>query len=96
VLVGAIVATLALRFLSGTAHAPDQGVAPVTSPAATLPAQAKDAAPRVVSYRVQPGDSLWRIAAALTGDGRNWTSLWPATDAARPLAVGTVLEVPIR
>ncbi len=104
VLVGAIVATVALRFLSGTAHAPDESVAPVLTVPASVPstapavpaARAVDASPRVVSYRVQPGDSLWRIAAALTGDGGNWTTLWPATDAAKPLAVGTVLEVPIR
>lgn len=108
-LAGAIVALVALRFLTGTAHAPDESTAslrtvpasvpataPATSPPTTVPASARDAPPRVVSYRVQPGDSLWRIAAALTGDGRNWTSLWPATDATRPLVVGTVLEVPIR
>jgi hypothetical protein len=47
------------------------------------------------TYRVQRGDSLWRIAAAFTGDGRNWTVLWPARDPAQPLVVGTVLDVPL-
>jgi nucleoid-associated protein YgaU len=103
---------VALRFLTDTAHAPDESAAPaslasvplsvppLTAPVAPTPAavptRTTDTPPRVVSYRVQPGDSLWRVAAALTGDGRNWKTLWPATDAARPLAVGTVLEVPIR
>ena len=111
-LAGAIVASVALRFLTGTAHAPEESAGPasraslpqaaapsrepVPLPPTTVPTPAPRTAPRAVSYRVQPGDSLWRIAAAFTGDGRNWTSLWPATDAARPLVVGTVLEVPIR
>jgi nucleoid-associated protein YgaU len=103
-LVGAIVASVALRVLTGTAHAPEESrppaVAPsqepVAPPPTSVPAPAAHTAPRVVSYRVQPGDSLWRIAAALTGDGGNWRTLWPQTDAARPLVVGTMLEVPIR
>jgi nucleoid-associated protein YgaU len=45
-----------------------------------------------LSYRVQRGDSLWRIAAALTGDGRNWRTLWPERDPSAPLVVGTVLD----
>jgi nucleoid-associated protein YgaU len=28
-----------------------------------------------VRYVVQPGDSLWRIAAALKGDARRWPEL---------------------
>jgi hypothetical protein len=35
------------------------------------------ASPRRVTYRAQRGDSLWRIAAAVTGDGRRWRELWP-------------------
>jgi nucleoid-associated protein YgaU len=31
--------------------------------------------PRTVRYVVQPGDSLWRIAAALKGDARRWPEL---------------------
>lgn len=46
-------------------------------------------------YRVQRGDSLWRIAAALTGDGRNWRTLWPERDPSEPLVVGTVIEAPL-
>jgi LysM repeat protein len=67
-------------------------VAPSPGPAPVAEAVAP---PAVVVYHVQPGDSLWRIAAALTGDGRNWKALWPTTDPARPLAVGSVLEAPV-
>jgi nucleoid-associated protein YgaU len=99
-LLGALVAAVAQRIMTGTAHAPvattpSASVATAPAPVATaLPASA--VAPALVAYRVQPGDSLWRIAAALTGDGRNWRTLWPALDPQRPLAVGTVLEAPIR
>ena len=31
--------------------------------------------PRTLRYVVQPGDSLWRIAAALKGDARRWPEL---------------------
>lgn len=105
-LVGPLAAVTALRVMTGTAHAPGASVPPVSvagppSPSAVAAPPsglAADASPppRVVAYRVQAGDSLWRIAAALTGDGRNWKTLWPAMDPARPLAVGTVLQVPIR
>jgi nucleoid-associated protein YgaU len=51
---------------------------------------------RHVSYRVQRGDSLWRIAASLTGDGRRWRELWPQLDAAAGrITPGTVLEVDV-
>lgn len=67
---------------------------PVGRPSPAVPSA--PTAPSVLVYRVQPGDTLWRIAAALGGDGRNWRSLWPARDGTHPLAVGTVLEVPAR
>lgn len=49
---------------------------PGVQDASTLPHHVSLEGP-VVFYRVQPGDSLWRIAAALTGNGSAWTSLFP-------------------
>lgn len=60
------------------------------SPVLSTPSAARQP---VVAYRVQRGDSLWRIAAAFTGDGRNWRKLWPDGDRRR-LLPGAVVEVP--
>jgi hypothetical protein len=50
----------------------------------------------LVLYTVQPGDSLWRIAAALTGDGRNWQDLWPSYEGRETrLPLGAQLEIPL-
>ena len=46
---------------------------PVT-PSKSVP-PAAPAPRRTVRYVVQPGDSLWRIAAALKGDARRWPEL---------------------
>ncbi len=51
------------------------------------------ASPAVVRYRVQRGDSLWRVAAAVTGDGRRWKDLWPDRASATPLRAGEVLVI---
>jgi LysM repeat protein len=40
--------------------------------------------PRTVRYVVQPGDSLWRIAAALKGDPRRWPELIGERDGLDP------------
>ena len=51
---------------------------PVAPPPASLteaPAAPKVRPTRTVRYVVQPGDSLWRIAAALKGDARRWPEL---------------------
>ena len=104
-LLGPLAAATALRVMTGTAHAPVATIAPVPPPSTSAPAPTpvpvaetgpSTPQPAVVRYRVQPGDSLWRVAAALTGDGRNWKTLWPSRPPEHPLAVGTMLEVPIR
>lgn len=46
-----------------------------------------------IQYVVQPGDSLWRIAAALTGRGANWQMLWPHATSEDRIIVGQVLIV---
>jgi hypothetical protein len=49
-----------------------------------------------VTYRVQRGDSLWRIASALTGDGRRWHELWPEHAGGEGrIAAGTLLHVDV-
>jgi hypothetical protein len=48
----------------------------------------------VLTYRVQRGDSLWRIASAITGDGRRWRELWPEHQGGEGrIAAGTVLRL---
>jgi hypothetical protein len=49
------------------------------------------ASPSPLRYTVQRGDSPWRIAVALTGDGRRWRELW--ADPAPMLQPGMVLEL---
>ena len=98
----AVAAALAVGFVSFHATKVERPVSVVeapTAPVATLPTPAPDpppsrAASQVVHYRVQRGDSLWRIAASLTGDGSKWKELWPErADADAPIVVGTVLDV---
>lgn len=46
---------------------------------------------------VQPGDSLWRIASDLFGDGRLWTALWHSNPGIRNpnlIYAGQTLRVP--
>jgi nucleoid-associated protein YgaU len=81
-------------------------VAVAARPAAAAPARRPVEGPRaapspaaapervMVRYRVQRGDSLWRIARSLTGEGGRWRELWPqharGDGRIRP---GTLLEV---
>jgi hypothetical protein len=73
-------------------------LAPTAAVAPAAPSDApRESPPARISYRVQRGDSLWRIAASLTGDGRRWRELWPQHEAAAGrIAPGTVLEVDLR
>ena len=72
------------------ALAPTETIA-LPAPEPSPPAETR---PATFSYRVQRGDSLWRIAKSLTGDGRRWRELWPQHEAgAGRIAPGTVLEV---
>ena len=83
-------------FWLGPGHAEEVAAPPSTAaPAPPVPAPAPSAArTQVIRYRVQRGDSLWRIAASLAGDGRRWRELFPEqANAAAPIAVGSVLEV---
>ena len=49
--------------------------APVPSSPAESAGSPRQRAAASVRYVVQPGDSLWRIAAALKGDARRWPEL---------------------
>jgi hypothetical protein len=71
--------------------APPRPVVAVEGPTPPSPAESR---PPSVRYTVQSGDSAWRIAAALTGQGRRWRELWP--DSPPRLVPGMVLDVPVR
>jgi nucleoid-associated protein YgaU len=66
---------------------------PAPSTRAAPATRTEPGAPRLVTYRVQRGDSLWRIAAALTGDGDRWRALFPSHDPSRPLRPGATLSI---
>lgn len=100
--IAALVGAAAARLWTGAVLVDSPSVSVSTSTTATDVPRLSETAPSAtaaavsparLSYRVQPGDSLWRVAAALTGDGRNWRTLWPERDPSEPLEVGTVLEV---
>ena len=77
------------------APASSPGITASASPHARVPAEAPPTnAPRgSVTYRAQRGDSLWRVAAAVTGDGRRWRELWPDRPSGR-LVRNEVLLIP--
>lgn len=102
------VASLLLGFTLArvpSAAGPDAPVPPTRSapappqvivPPQIMPPAEPPTPSRIIVYRVQRGDTLWRISAALTGDGRNWTRLWPGrTTRPATLRAGTTLRVPV-
>jgi len=80
------------------APAPDPTPAPEPAPA---PAPAPAAAPEAVRHQVQPGDSLWAIAAHFYGDGHFWPTIYQAnasTIGPDPdmLRIGSWLDIPAK
>lgn len=79
-------------------HARLRPVAPAQPTAASPAAPPLGAGAGVpgVCYTVQPGDSAWRIASALLGDGRRWreVSQQPLLKSGQTLAVGPVAGSP--
>ena len=91
-----------LSLAAGAGASPPASHASVTGPPATSsgPARSRDGAcdgPRVPAptYTVQPGDTLWRIADDLLGDGADWTSL-AALNLGRDVATGVRFVDPDR
>jgi hypothetical protein len=93
----AVSAALGVGFFSFHASSVERPVSIVidpTPPPTPAPTPPPPPASRMVHYRVQRGDSLWRIAASLTGDGSKWKDLWPErSDGDAAIAVGSVVEV---
>lgn len=89
-----------LRQTGSSAGAPTE-IVPSAEPRATAPAglqaaQETRSGRTIVQYTVQPGDSLWRVAAALTDEGENWRVLWPEYEGRETqLRVGTRLLIPV-
>jgi nucleoid-associated protein YgaU len=103
--IGALVAAAgliaAMAALGPDRNTPPSGAAAGAAPVVVTvapPSPAPRAAPAaVVRYHVQHGDSLSRIAARLTGDGRRWRELWPERARSRAhIQAGEVLEVRLK
>lgn len=81
---------------SGSATAPAPVPAPAPAPAPT-PEQAPANEPAVITYVVQRGDNLWKLAARFYGSGRQWVRLYQENaDTIRnphSLSVGQVLNI---
>jgi nucleoid-associated protein YgaU len=74
--------------------APEPAPAEVAAETPAEPAAPAEAAARV--YVVQPGDTLWAIAASQLGDGGRWLEVAEANGLAQPynIDVGQELRIP--
>lgn len=52
-----------------------RSTAVIQSPTRTIPAVPRDTGARQATYTVQPGDSLYKIAAKVLGDGNRWREI---------------------
>ena len=72
-------------------------VLPVPPVERVVPSPGKTVPGKRTIVTVQPGDSLWKFAAALLGDGRRWQELLPLNPGLRDprlLEVGSLVVVP--
>ncbi len=85
-----------LALTAGAGASTPAGGGPGSSLAVALPVgTAASHAARSPTYSVQPGDTLWRIADDLLGDGADWTSL-AALNLGRDVGDGTHFVDPDR
>jgi len=77
--------------------APTEATPPATAPAET-PAPAAETSSSAQTHTVARGESLWKIAEAVYGDGAMWTKIAEANALRNPnlLTVGQELELPAR
>lgn len=75
--------------------------APAAAPAPTARQTEAEPPPRspgpapAISYVVQKGDSLWRIAASVKGDARRWREVEAENPDAGPLRPGMALRITV-
>ncbi|MEU7476167.1 LysM peptidoglycan-binding domain-containing protein [Lentzea sp. NPDC042327] len=86
------------KWASGTNTDTPQSTPAAAEPAPAAPAPAEQAppAPEVLTYTVQPGDSLWAIAESWYRDGNRYTDVAAANGIENPDLIhpGQVLRMP--
>jgi len=91
--------------ISATPPAPIAAPAPIPAPAQPVvsdaptqaaPVAASPAAPAGGKYTVQKGDTLWKIASASYGDGKQWQKIASANPGLSPgtLKAGQTIMIP--
>ena len=89
--------------ISATPPAPIAAPAPIPAPALPVVSDAPTQAPTPVAaapaggkYTVQKGDTLWKIASASYGDGKQWQKIASANPGLSPgtLKAGQTIMIP--